>query len=259
MEESKINIYMKTQHIERGLPMIRIIICDDSPVFLNEISDRLSKKLASLDVDAKVHSFQSLSEIGDRILKSCDIAFLDIDLEQETYNGLDIAKKIRLHRQDSVIIFITNYIEFAPDGYEVQAFRYLLKKDLESKLDIYLSEAIEQLRLSKEIIKIKDNGEIIDLPLRDIIYIEAQLRKVRIYVQKPKGIKEYTCYGSISVFEEQLEAQGFLRVHKSYLVNMSKIKKFQHDKLELHNGSILRVSEKNYAELKKRYLLWKGY
>ena len=115
-----------------------------------------------------------------------------------------------------------------------------------------------QLKTSRETLKIKVNGEIIDIPMNDILYIESQLRMVLINVQKENGIKQYSCYAAISDLEEQLALQGFLRIHKSYLVNMNHLKKFQCHEAFLDNGTVLRVSEKNYAEQKKKYLLWKG-
>ena len=86
----------------------------------------------------------------------------------------------------AVIIFVTNYIEYAPEGYEVQAFRYSLKCDIFDKLDSYLQLAIIKLHSSREKFKIQVNGEIIDIPVENILYIESQLHTVTIIVQKDK-------------------------------------------------------------------------
>lgn len=238
--------------------MIRILICDDDLLFLKNMKKHVETTLKQIGIAAKIHTFHSMEEIGAPILASCDIAFLDIDFEQVKYNGLDIAKKLRAVRKDASIIFVTNYIEYAPEGYEVQAFRYVLKKDLQDKLQEYLQLAVAQLNESGETLKIKINGEIIDIPLNSILYIEAQLRTVLIYVQKKNNTKQYSCYAAISELERQLEQQGFLRIQKSYLVSMRHLKRFQCHEAELDNGIILKVSEKNYAEQKKKYLLWKG-
>lgn len=75
-----------------------------------------------------------MERIPDSILSGCDIAFLDIDFEGKRYNGIDIARRIRSKRKDAVIIFVTNYIEYAPEGYEINAFRYVLKSEISRKL-----------------------------------------------------------------------------------------------------------------------------
>ncbi len=71
-----------------------------------------------------------MEEISTQILSSADIAFLDVDYSGKNYNGMDIARKLRSLRKDTVIIFVTNFIEYAPEGYEVQAFRYILKREI---------------------------------------------------------------------------------------------------------------------------------
>lgn len=247
--------------VERGSPVIRIIICDDDDVFLEKLRNAIESVLQGMNVTAKIHTYSRMEDIGEPILASCDIAFLDIDFAHTRYNGLDIARKLRSARKDAIIIFVTNFIEYAPEGYEVQAFRYVLKLDVESKLKDYLQQAITQLQSVCETLKIKVNGEIIDIPLKSILYIESQLRMVLIHVQKDssgKAIKKYSCYASLAEMEKQLEPQGFLRIQKSYLVNMAYLQRYQCKEAMLDNGTILPVSEKNYAEQKRKYMFWKG-
>ena len=247
--------------VERGRPVIRIIICDDDEYFLEKLRNSIESVLHGMNVSAKIHTYSRMEDIGQPILASCDIAFLDIDFAHTRYNGLDIARKLRAERKDTIIIFVTNFIEYAPEGYEVQAFRYVLKLDVESKLKDYLQQAIAYLRAVCETLKIKVNGEIIDIPLPSILYIESQLRMVLIHVQKDssgKTTKKYSCYASLAEMEKQLEPQGFLRIQKSYLVNMTHLQRFQCKEAMLDNGTMLPVSEKSYAEQKKKYMYWRG-
>lgn len=247
--------------VERGRPVIRVIICDDDEFFLEKLRNSIESALHGMNVSAKIHTYSRMEDIGQPILASCDIAFLDIDFAHTRYNGLDIARKLRAERKDAIIIFVTNFIEYAPEGYEVQAFRYVLKLDIESKLKDYLQQAVAQLQSVCETLKIKVNGEIIDIPLASILYIESQLRMVLIHVRKDssgKSVKTYSCYATLSEMEKQLEPQGFLRIQKSYLVNMEHLRRFQCKEATLDNGMTLRVSEQNYAEQKQKYLFWKG-
>lgn len=247
--------------IERSVPMVRILICDDDKSFSTRLQMNIEKILEENSRKAKVHTYESMEAIGDPILRSCDIAFLDVDFSHAGYSGMDIARKLRTMRSDAVIIFVTNYIEYAPEGYEVQAFRYSLKSDIFDKLETYLQLSINKLQSSREKFKIQVNGEIIDISIDDILYIESKLHTVTIIVQKDKKgkhLKEYTCYSAIGELEQQLDQLGFLRVHKSYLVNMQHIQKYQCRELQLTNGAVLRTSVKNYREQKEKYMLWKG-
>lgn len=247
--------------IGSSTPVIRVIICDDDDMFLEKFRNAVVSALNSLNVTAKVHAYNCMEQISDPILSSCNIAFLDIDFAHRQYNGLDIAQKLRCFRKDAIIIFVTNFIEYAPRGYEVQAFRYMLKLDMEKDLNKYLRDAIDRLQSVCETLKIKVNGEIIDIPLKSILYIESQLRQVLIHVQRDstgKTIKKYSCYASLTEMERQLESQGFLRIQKSYLVNMAHLQRFQCKEAMLDNGTMLPVSEKNYSEQKQKYLYWRG-
>lgn len=248
--------------LERGISMIRILICDDDALFLNKLHTEIEVLLDNKTIKSKIHTYDDIDTIGDPILASCDIAFLDVDFNQKNYTGMDIARKLRNVRPNAIIIFVTNYITYAPEGYEVQAFRYVLKSEIHDKLDSCLRMAIEKLETIRETIKIQVYGEIIDLALDDILYIEAQLHMVLIHVQKDKHgkkIKQYCCYNAIGNLEKQLELRGFLRIHKSFLVNMRHIKKYQCHEVVLTNNTILRASDKYYREQKNKYLLWKGW
>lgn len=242
--------------------MIRVLICDDDPLFLDSLYNAVVALLSEKEIRSKVHKFQFLEEISDQMMASCDVAFLDVDYNAKNYTGMDIARRLRQFRKDAVIIFVTNFIEYAPEGYEVQAFRYILKRNLQSELKMYLQQALDQLNTSRETIKIQVYGEYIDLPIEDVLYMEVMQHNVTVYVRKGwtgNCTKTYEIYSSLSDMEEQLAERGFLRIHKSILANMRRIAKFQSKAAVLDNGISLRVSEKAYAENKKKYLLWKGW
>lgn len=243
-----------------GTPMLSILICDDDISMVEEIRTVTESILRNSDQKAKIHTFTNPVNISNQLFASCDIALLDIDFDGADYNGMDIARRLRSLRSDAVIIFVTNFIEYAPEGYEVQAFRYVLKRDVQADLAAILPLALKQL--NKETLPIQVNGEIMKLLLEDILYLEVQQHNVTVVTTKltsEKKPKKYVFYAALSELEERLEPLGFLRIHKSYLVNMKHLKKFQCREATLDNGMTLRVGEKSYAENKQKYLLWKGW
>lgn len=247
-------------HYLGGNSMLNILICDDDKTMIEAMISIVENVLAESDKKAKIRTFTDAALVSDQILSGCDIALLDIDFEGADYNGMDIARRLRKQRSDTVLIFVTNFIEYAPEGYEVQAFRYVLKRDIHSDLKPNLLLALKNL--NKETLPIQVNGEIINLVLDDILYLEVQQHNVTAVMRQQtqdKKQKEYSFYASLSELEERLEPLGFLRIHKSYLVNMKYIKKFQCREALLTNGITLRVGEKSYAENKQKYLLWKGW
>lgn len=243
-----------------GDPMLSILICDDDISMVDKICTVTETILRNADKKAKIYTFTDAATISDQILAGCDIVLLDIDFEEVDYNGMDVARRLRSLRSDTVIIFVTNFIEYAPEGYEVQAFRYVLKRDVQADLNAILPLALKQL--NKETLPIQVNGEIIKIALEDILYLEVQQHNVTVVTTKltpERKPKEYNFYATLSELEERLEPLGFLRIHKSYLVNMKHLKKFQCREATLDNGMTLRVGEKSYAENKQKYLLWKGW
>ena len=231
--------------------MIHIVLCDDDPRFLEELRQQVEDVL---DCAHRLHTFTAMEQIPDSILSGCDIALLDADFSGKRYSGIDIARRLRSFRTDAVILFVTNYIEYAPEGYEVHAFRYLLKSALRQKLPGYLHDAVEQVRSGRASLKLQIGGEWMDVALSEILYIKSDRHTVTVHTAR----KCYTYYNSLTALEELLSDRGFLRIHKSILVNMAHLRKFHSQGAVLSDGTQLRVSEMNYGENKKRFLLWKG-
>lgn len=240
--------------------MLRVLICDDDAQFLEKARTQIRFILKQIGIDADVFCSKHPDTVPIQYIEKCDIAFLDIDFSEKNYSGIDLAKKIRKLRSNTVIIFVTNYIEYAPECYEVQAFRYILKKDIEKKLAQYLKQAIEKSQTVRQTIQVSISGENFTLELAEIVYFESQGHTVIVHVRKSGQTKEkiYRFYSTMNKLEEELGSKGFLRIQKGYLVNIDHLHRFQCQGAVLKDGSTLPVSEKNYAELKKKYLLWKG-
>ena len=118
----------------------------------------------------------------------------------------------------------------------------------------YLREAVAEVRSHRASLKLQIGGEWIDVLLSEILYMESDRHTVTVHTVR----KCYTYYNSLTALEEELSDHGFLRIQKSILVNMAHLKKFTSQGAVLSDGTAVRVSELNYRENKKRFLLWKG-
>lgn len=236
-----------------GQSNIQVILCDDDPIFLKMLHSEIERTLARLNMKAAITAFHSPAEISPEQLAECDMAFLDIDFESEEQNGIDVARLLRQVNSHARLFFVTNYVDYAPTGYEVQAFRYILKRDLNGVLERYLLQAMEHLAEGKETLRLRDQEQTIDLPLEQITYLEVLDHYVSIHA----GEVVYTLGATLSSLEKELAAHGFLRVHNSYLVNMRFICKFRSRECLLTDGTALAVSAKNYSQQKEKYLMWK--
>ena len=237
-----------------GQNSIKIILCDDNPYILTKVQDEIERIFTKLNMTAGIRPFDRPADIPEDLLADCDMAFFDIDFENEEQNGIDIARALRQVNDHALVFFVTNFIEYAPAGYEVQAFRYILKRDMGEVLERYLMQAMEQLAEDREYLCLRDRVETAELPLDEIVYLEVIDHEVSVHSENAL----HSVHATLSGLEKQLENRGFLRIHKSYLVNMRFIRKFRSRECLLSDGTTLAVSEKNYAHQKQKYLLWKG-
>lgn len=232
---------------------MNVLICDDEWRITEQVSELLQKHCTENGMQVRFHLFDNLCAIKD--LAGYDIAILDIDMGG--FSGIDLARRLRNEKPGIVIIFLTNFIQYAPEGFEVQAFRYLLKSDTQKRLVPYFKDAVREVVRKKQIITISVNSEWIDIPVNHILYLESNLRIVIMHLIHDERT-EYRFYGNMTDLSEKLEDLGFLRIQKSFLVNMEYIEQMQYEKVRLRGEIVLPSSAKNHKELKQYYLKWRG-
>ena len=232
---------------------MNVLICDDEPAVASSVSALLQEHCIKSGIPAHFYPFSDPCAIKD--LCSYDLAFLDIDMGSSS--GIDLAQSLRKGNPGIVIVFLTNFIQYAPESFEVQAFRYLLKSDMPQNLLPYFEDAVREVIRKKRIITISVNSELIDIPVSHILYLETSLRIIILHLIHDERT-EYHFYGSLSDLAKKLEGLGFLRVQRSFLVNMEYIVQLQYEKVTLTGGVVLPSSAKSHKELKQHYLLWRG-
>ncbi len=235
-------------------PDENIIICDDDTAFIRGIETELHRIFEKMNITADIKIYNSPSDITDEALGSCLMAFLDVDFENAEQNGMSLARRLRTVNKNALLFFVTNYIEYAPEGFEVRAFRYVLKRDMADVLERYMLQAMEQLADKRECLRLLEQDRTIDIPLKHIRYMEVMDHYVSIHTEKAS----YVLNATLSNLEKALEKHGFLRVHKSYLVNMDLIRKLRSRECVLTDETVIPVGEKSYTEQKQKYLRYKG-
>lgn len=201
---------------------IKALVCDDDAAFCQKIADLVRRNQPEDGSNVAVTICCDPTALTDKALGQFDIAFLDIDMG--AYSGLELARHIRSLNLDTILIFVTNYVQYSLEGYEVQAFRYLLKSELEEKLPGYYQKALEELQHSADEMIFNANGEQLRIKYQDILYMESRQRVMRLFTLTDTRSRGYF-YASMEDTEKQLAPVGFLRVQRSYLVNMAHIQK----------------------------------
>lgn len=221
---------------------MRIAVCDDEELFRIEFKSVLDKVLINAEYD--IDTFSGGSSLYEAFLKNpFDLVFLDI--EMPGIDGITLAKRLRAVSENVQIVFLTSHIEYALEGYEVNALRYLVKPVDMNKLSEVLKYIQDKKNNSRQIM-IKQEGEDIVIDISDIIYMESMDKNVRIVTSKSEYITRY----NISDYEEELKNSGFLRVHRGYLISLSKVKKIVKNDVVMDGDIFLPVSRSNIKTLK---------
>ena len=222
--------------------MIRCIAIDDEPLALKQIAGYI-EKTPFLQLVGLCDSAISANEMMETSI--VDLLFVDINMPD--LSGIEF---VRALENPPKIVFITAYSEYALDGFRVDAIDYLLKpigygdflrsaNKVKSWFDAQPGERAE-IRSNKEFLFIKSEYKILRIELGDITYIEAMSEYVRIHLVSSRPVMTQLSMKSI---EEQLPADRFMRVHRSFIVNLSKISVIERNRIVFDGSVYVPVSE----------------
>ncbi len=229
--------------------MINIAICDDNQLFLNSLADTVSHLVKC---EHNIFKFTKAKDLLNRIEdysgESIDIVITDIEMPE--LNGVNMAKELKNTQPRIQFIFVTNYTEYIQEVFAVNPVYYILKPVDENKLSEALEKAISQLSESdKRCFNVTTKNKIIRIRLDDIKYVESYSRKIIVHEIR----RNTELLMKLDDFEKELPPY-FLRIHKSYSVNMNMIRSINNNRIELFSGEVLPVAKAKYPEIKKNIL-----
>lgn len=233
--------------------MIKLAFCDDEIVELDHIRRLLEEYRIKRDQKLDCISFQSPLELLTEIERGVrlDVLFLDVLMPGET--GIDVASEIRKYDTNVKIIFLTSSAEFAVQSYTVGAYFYQLKpirrEEFFSLMDSVIS-ACEKEQQNSMILRCRDG--ITRMELQQLEYCEVIHRTLFIHLTSGK-VLETT--GSLDELYRQLEPYGgFLRPHRSYIVNLKHVKALSYRGIMMSCLTQIPIPRGKYNEIKDAYL-----
>jgi two-component system LytT family response regulator len=218
------------------MKQIKCIIVDDELLAVEGIC-LLVKKISFLDL---VGTFLNTSE-ATAFLETNTVDLIFSDIEMPPHNGVEWLKGLKIK---PLIIFTTAHINYAIEGYELNAMDYLLKPVSFERFYKAVTHTQEYLELKQlqnqpetdDHIFIRCNGKFEKIFLNDILYIEGLKDYVKIFVENSKQI--FTTAMNIKTISAKLSAQLFIRTHRSYIVNVNKIKSVDKDSILVRNVTL---------------------
>lgn len=235
--------------------MLKAIIIEDEPNAREVLEFMCSKYCKTEIIGTATNVSDAMSLLSNN---TPDILFLDISLPDGS--GFDILTK--LGEIDYSVIFTTAYHEFAIEAIRMKAVDYLIKpidieelknavkraedhKEQNSKLQ-NMHQMVNAIERNKPAVKfpINDGREIIYSDINEIVRFQASRRYTNIFLSSSR---KYTITRNLGDFESELIKYGFLRVHKSHIVNPYHIVAY-----EKTNGGCLRLSDNSVVEISRR-------
>ena len=232
--------------------MIRIAICEDEKETQCLIESYLYNILKNINIEYEIQKYSLGEELLESNLKNIDILLLDIQMGQ--INGMDTARKIREVDNKMEIIFITSLIDYVQEGYEVKAYRYLLKPIKEEELKKHITTCIKEIENKNNYIIIKNKANAYKICTAEIKYIEVQKKNMLIHTIN----KDFEVVYSLEKIEKDLKLDKFIRCHKSFLINLDYVENIKVNTAILESKEEVPVSRYRYKEVKEKFLKFLG-
>lgn len=222
--------------------MIRIGICDDMEEDLRRVEEVVLQAVESTRFNIEVKCFNS----GEKLLRDMDewgrmdIVFLDIFMKK--MSGVETARRIRQKDFLSILIFVSMYDQYCKELINVQPFAFIDKPASKEELKQVLRRAIDRKSGDREVFYYTYKKVTYHILLSHIRYFESHKREIHIH-----SVDEYGMfYGKLDEVEEKLKAMNtrFIRINKSYLVDLLYVKEFRYNRVKLDNGKELLISPK---------------
>lgn len=225
----------------------KIAICDDSQADADYIAT-LVKEWAK-DRIVKIRTYPSAEAFMFNYAeeKDYDILLLDIEMGKGMgkMDGVTMAKAIRKDNESVQIVFITGYSEYIADGYDVAALHYLIKPVKKEQLWSVLDRATERLKKNEKELLLKTADETVVMPVREIRYLDVQQNYVTVH-----GKTDVTVKRTLGEFERELD-ERFFRLGRSYIVNLSCVRRISKTEVILTDGSAIPLPRGQYDALNR--------
>ncbi len=228
--------------------MYRIALCDDDKRLMAQMDYFFKMNTDNVEFKPFIYGEDLLEAIYDGA--QFDIIIIGNMLKK--LNGIMVAKEIRRLGIKSYLIFISGIECFYYDAFEVEAFRFMKKPIDWKKFRICIQMIIEKLNDNNRFFFYKKDNIIYKLPIKDVLFFESCRRVINIVTEN--GTSSY--YDRLDLVEEYIRNKNFtfLRIHKSYLVNSSKIEQYEYSKIRMPGGLELPISENKRNIVRNEYM-----
>ena len=239
--------------------MIRIGICDDNSVMLHNLKNVIGSAFAAHTSDFEIVMFdRGESLINSHKQEAFHIIFLDIDMPKTT--GFDVAKTLRDEFSNCFIIFVSSHSELIYESMDFQPFHFIKKNSdepLSSSVNRIVKKLMKHMKQNEKVILEDDISGRHAVYIHNIVYLESDKHYVKYYIKdmsEPIKMRE-----NISDCEKKYSYYDFVRIHKSYIVNLKYLSFFDNTNNEIRLECInkkLAMSRNYKKDVDEKYTLY---
>ena len=230
---------------------MRIAICEDNMEHAEILAEMVNRWAGEENMQVAIGRYRSAEQFLFCMKDEppYDLAFLDIQMSK--INGLQLARMIREEDRLIFLVFTTALKKYAPKGYEVSAFRYLIKPLQENEVFQALTAASQMLEIrKKEAIVVTQSDKSRRVFMDDIYYIEVDNHHIILHLRE----ETIRFKAKLKEFETQFKEPQFCKCHRSYIVNMKYTGRISREGVEIDGKEILPVSKARWDALNHCYM-----
>lgn len=233
-----------------GSSSMKMVICDDKMEKQKQLKEMISDFVKENDYIAEIECISNEKKLFQGLIKGkYDIVFLDMKMEEN--KGMDMARRLREIDDSCYIIFTSDNAVNAVESYEVDATYYLLRPIEKEKLERALRKCDGFLKEARKKIELISNREKMVIYRRDINYAEIYKDKTTIFTDEGS----YITYMTLNELSEKLGGYPFVRCHRSYIVNLAKVKEIEKKNQDflLEDNTIVPIGRSYIQTVKNQY------
>ena len=231
---------------------IRIAICDDDTMALDWLR-RITQRALSPNYQIQILSADSAQALL-ALKETLQIVVLDIQLPQS--NGIELARAIMKQHPDCNVIFVSGYVNYVSEVYQVPHLGMVLKDQAEVQLPKFLLRAASAVaQAAGQAIVVHSAGKNQRIPLAELRYMERRGHYTHIYLRSGGEVLTKETLGEL---QERIGNVYFCRCHISYLVNLHDVHSIREQSFELHGGSVIPISRSHSRAARDAFFQYLG-
>lgn len=230
---------------------MKIVVCDDDSQELERISSLLDSYRRESKVPLTCKTFQSSTDLISSMV-SGDYDILLLDILMPGINGMQTAHEIRTFDAGVKIVFLTSSPEFAVESYAVKAYDYILKPVSKEKLFSILDAVAAEEQIPIEGLTVKTQSGLARILFSRLAFVEVMNKKLYFHLADGSILEASS---SLSAFEKELLARAeFVKVHRSYIVNLWQVGELRSKELITYAGKRVPISRLLYSKVRDAYM-----